>query len=81
MTTPAGTIRPVKSLRAAINAKCRDCAYDPLAGGTWLAQVEACCCQACPLHPHRPRPKPRPTAAAGPPSAGQRAHVSRALLG
>ena len=41
----------------AINAKCKDCIYDPLAGGTWLAQVAACTFTDCPLFPYRPRPK------------------------
>jgi len=43
------------SLRAAINAKCKDCIYDPLAGGTWRAQVEGCTCRICPLWPVRPK--------------------------
>ncbi len=44
-----------RSLRGAINAKCRDCIYDPLSGmGTWRQQVEACECSDCPLHPVRP---------------------------
>ena len=42
------------SLRKAINDKCRDCIYDPLAGGTWLKQVELCVCTDCPLYPVRP---------------------------
>jgi hypothetical protein len=43
-----------RSLRAAIDAKCRDCIYDPGGGGTWRAQVEACSSADCPLHPLRP---------------------------
>lgn len=43
------------SMRAAINAKCRDCIYDPLAGGTWRAQTEACVDETCGLWPYRPR--------------------------
>ena len=45
------------SLRAAINAKCRDCIYDPLSGlGNWRQQVSACDAEgACPLWPVRPR--------------------------
>ena len=45
------------SLRAAINAKCKDCIYDPLAGlGTWRQQVDACDAEgACSLWPVRPR--------------------------
>lgn len=42
------------SLRAAVNAKCRECICDPLAGGTWREQVEACSCTRCPLWAHRP---------------------------
>lgn len=46
------------SLRAAINAKCKDCIHDPLAGlGSWRQQVEACPCTDCPLYPVRPRSK------------------------
>lgn len=43
-----------RSLRAAIDAKCRDCTYDPGGGGTWREQVEACSSANCPLHPLRP---------------------------
>jgi hypothetical protein len=42
-------------MRAAINAKCRDCIYDPLSGGgNWRQQVQACTITRCPLHPYRP---------------------------
>lgn len=45
-----------QSLRGAINAKCRECIYDPIAGrGTWREQVEACVSANCPLHPVRPK--------------------------
>lgn len=50
------------SLRKAVNAKCKDCIYDRLAGGTWRAQVEACTCDTCPLYPVRPRQKQAKTA-------------------
>jgi hypothetical protein len=44
-----------RSLRAAVNAKCRSCIYDPGSGnGTWREQVEACSSSNCPLHPFRP---------------------------
>lgn len=44
------------SLRAAINAKCRECIYDPLSGGgTWRQQVAACTSRSCPLYPVRPK--------------------------
>jgi len=46
------------SLRKAVNAKCKDCIYDPLAGGTWRKQVEECPCTSCPLYPVRPRITP-----------------------
>jgi hypothetical protein len=43
------------SLRKAINAKCKDCIYDPLSGlGHWRQQVEACTAKSCPLWPVRP---------------------------
>lgn len=47
------------SMRAAINAKCRDCIYDPYSGlGNWRQQVTACSSSNCPLHPFRPVSKP-----------------------
>jgi hypothetical protein len=46
---------PARSFRAAVNAKCRDCIYDPLAKmGAWREQVEACTATGCPLHSFRP---------------------------
>lgn len=43
------------SLRGAINAKCKECIYDPMGGaGTWREQVEACTSRTCPLYPVRP---------------------------
>lgn len=46
------------SLRQAINAKCRECIYDPKAGlGGWREQVTACTCLRCPLYAVRPRTK------------------------
>ena len=54
MTT---TKTPRPSVRAAINAKCKDCIHDPKAGlGTWREQVELCPCTGCPLYPVRPLP-------------------------
>lgn len=48
-----GPSRPSKA--KAINAKCRECIYDPASGiGTWRQQVEACTCKSCPLYPVRP---------------------------
>jgi hypothetical protein len=43
------------SLRRAVNAKCRECIYDPIGGsGSWRQQVEACTVNNCPLYPVRP---------------------------
>jgi len=43
------------SLRAAVDAKCRSCIYDPEEGnGTWREQVQACSSVNCPLHAVRP---------------------------
>lgn len=45
----------MKSLRKAINDKCRSCIYDPLSGlGNWRQQVSACTIVTCPLYPVRP---------------------------
>ena len=47
------------SLRAAINAKCRECIYDPYPGsGNWRQQVEACTSPDCPLFSVRPISRP-----------------------
>ena len=43
-----------RSLRAAIDAKCKSCIYDPGARGNWREQVSACSSTNCPLHPSRP---------------------------
>lgn len=46
-----------KGLRAAIDAKCMDCIYDPkCGGGTWREQVAQCSALECPLWPVRPAP-------------------------
>lgn len=46
------------SLRAAINAKCKECIYDPIGGrGNWRQQVEACTALSCPLWLVRPTSK------------------------
>jgi len=43
------------SLRAAINAKCKECIYDPIGGtGNWRQQVGACTARSCPLWAVRP---------------------------
>ena len=50
---------PRPSLRAAIDAKCRDCIYDKLEPGGWRQQVEACTASvSCALWPLRPRSRP-----------------------
>lgn len=41
-------------LREKIDAKCKECIYDPYAEGTWRKQVENCPCYDCPLYPVRP---------------------------
>ena len=45
------------SLRQAINAKCRECSYDPLSPGKWREQVAVCGCSGCPLYDVRPVPR------------------------
>ena len=46
-----------RGMRAAINAKCRDCIFDPkCGGGTWRAQAAKCPSIACSLWPVRPAP-------------------------
>lgn len=42
----------------AINAKCKDCIYDPLDHGTWRFQVENCTSKECPLWCYRPLTTP-----------------------
>lgn len=43
------------SLRQAINEKCKECIYDPLAAGNWRVQVTLCSCHSCPLFAVRPK--------------------------
>jgi hypothetical protein len=49
-------------LRAAIDAKCRDCIYDDEAPGTWREQVAQCSSIRCALWPDRPAPSGGPFA-------------------
>lgn len=42
------------SLRALLNAHCKDCIYDPANGGTWRQQVENCTVKTCSLYQVRP---------------------------
>ena len=45
------------SLRQAVDAKCKDCIYDPGSGnGGWREQVAGCSSSNCPLHCVRPLP-------------------------
>jgi hypothetical protein len=47
--------KPRRSMRAAINAMCKACIYDPIGGqGTWRQQTEACTSKSCPLYDYRP---------------------------
>jgi len=49
------------SLRAAIDAKCKDCIYDPeCGGGTWREQVAQCSCPSCPFWSVRSGPRSGP---------------------
>jgi hypothetical protein len=52
MTTAS---RPSRA--SAINAKCRECIYDPLGRGTWREQVADCASANCALHAVRPVPR------------------------
>jgi len=50
-------------LRAAIDAKCKDCIYDPeCGGGTWREQVAQCSSISCPIWPFRAAPGSGPLA-------------------
>ena len=54
---PDAVVEPRRSLRAAIDAKCKECIYDPYGGaGTWRQQVAACTSPSCPLFALRPMP-------------------------
>lgn len=44
-----------RSFRGAVNAKCKQCIYDPKSGlGTWRQQTQGCTVTQCPLWPYRP---------------------------
>ncbi len=43
--------------KQAVEAKCRQCIYDPHQPGTWRRQVAECPCVSCSLHPVRPVPR------------------------
>jgi len=57
--TPEGGKR---SLRACVNAHCRDCIYDEHAkgAGNWRQQIAACTVTKCALYSIRPVSKPKP---------------------
>lgn len=44
------------SLRKAIDARCKQCIYDPYDNGTWRMQVERCTSPSCALFEVRPLP-------------------------
>ena len=45
------------SLRKAIDLKCKECLYDPIAGhGSWREQIAQCTSVDCPIWPVRPGP-------------------------
>jgi len=50
------------SLRAVINAKCRECIYDPASPGTWREQVAQCTATRCAIWQVRPAPSGGPFA-------------------
>lgn len=50
-----------KSLRKAIDAHCKSCVHDPVAPGTWLAQVTLCPVHKCELYGVRPTTDSIPT--------------------
>lgn len=74
-----------KSMRAAINAMCKYCIYDPLGGGgTWREQVEVCTSPECPLYDFRPISRPQGTRGKAsvdpsPETAARRGHGGRFL--
>jgi hypothetical protein len=48
-------MKQVATRKQAIDAKCKDCAYDPQSRGTWRDQVEVCRSEyTCALWPFRP---------------------------
>ena len=44
------------SYKDAVEAKCRECIFDPDSSGTWREQVRDCTSPACPLYALRPQP-------------------------
>ncbi len=62
ITADDSSKRQTRSLRDAINAKCRACIHDPAAPGTWREQVAQCSVPRCPLWVVRPAPSGGPFA-------------------
>ena len=53
----------MRSIRQAIDDKCKDCIYDPrCGGGTWREQIAKCSSVSCPLWPVRTGPEGGPLA-------------------
>lgn len=46
-----------RSLRSAIDAKCKGCIYDSASAGAWREQVACCTSSNCPLFEFRPMPE------------------------
>jgi len=67
-----------RSMREAINAKCKWCIYDDKAEGTWRKQVELCTCTDCPLHTYRPVTTSK-SLQKGPMPAGLKAYHAKRL--
>ena len=51
-----------RTRQQAIEAKCKDCIYDPLDDGTWRHQVGRCEITDCALWVYRPRSYPKRSA-------------------
>jgi len=47
------------TLKAAVEAMCIDCTFDPHEPGNWRQQVAACNIRSCPLWPSRPKSQSR----------------------
>jgi len=62
LTPDDSSNRQMRSLRSAINAKCRECIFDPKSPGTWREQVAQCSVPCCSLWPVRPAPSGGPFA-------------------
>lgn len=54
VTTKTNTRLQGMTRQESINAKCKDCIYDPKAGGTWRNQVTLCTSTNCALWDFRP---------------------------